>query len=419
MNTSKKVGHILFLTYDGLTDPLGQSQILPYLNGLAEKGWRFWVLSFEKNRDFKETPLHENINWKPLRYHKSPPVLSTLYDIFRLRKKAQKIVQNNNIKLVHCRSYITSLIGLELKRRYGVKFIFDMRGFWADERVEGGLWNLRNPIFKLIFKFFKKKENEFIRESDCIISLTEVGKKELLVNSKFEIQNSGYGDKITVIPTCVDTLLFDPSKILVQDKIKLRESLGIKKEDYVLMYVGSLGTWYLLEEMIAFFNQLKVVKSDSRFILLTNTKDLKLKDERIIVTHTERDEVPLYLAICDATICFIRPTFSKKASSATKIGESFAMGKPVIVNSGWGDVDRIFKDPGIGWIIKGFESSAVKSDIEKILKTHWDQYYIRDKEIQKFALSTGVNTYHSLYKSLMDESMQEDPQDLKLVEVEK
>ena len=294
-----------------------------------------------------------------------------------------------------------------------------MRGFWADERVEGGLWNLKNPVYRVIYKFFRTKEKEFLRESDCIISLTEAGKKELLVNSKFKIRNSRFGDKITVIPTCVDTLLFDPFKISEDDKINLRESLGIKKEDYVLMYVGSLGTWYLLEEMIAFFNQLKVVKSDSRFILLTNTKNLKLKDERIIVTNTKKEEVPLYLAICDATICFIRPTFSKKASAATKIAESLAMGKPVIVNSGWGDVDMIFEDSELGFLIQNYGSGAFKSNIEKILKTHCDQDYIRNKAIQKFALSAGVHSYHSLYKSIMDEGKQENyPKFLKLIAVD-
>jgi hypothetical protein len=41
--------YILYLTYDGLNDPLGQSQILPYLEGLAEKGYGITVISFEKS----------------------------------------------------------------------------------------------------------------------------------------------------------------------------------------------------------------------------------------------------------------------------------------------------------------------------------------------------------------------------------
>src|SRR4051794_20204501 len=39
---------VLYITYDGLTDPLGRSQVLPYLTGLAERGHRITVLSCEK-----------------------------------------------------------------------------------------------------------------------------------------------------------------------------------------------------------------------------------------------------------------------------------------------------------------------------------------------------------------------------------
>ena len=49
-----------------------------------------------------------------------------------------------------------------MKRKHGVKFLFDMRGFWADERVEGGLWNLSNPVFNWAYKYFKKRSANFL-----------------------------------------------------------------------------------------------------------------------------------------------------------------------------------------------------------------------------------------------------------------
>ncbi|MDZ7606956.1 MAG: hypothetical protein U5K79_15505 [Cyclobacteriaceae bacterium] len=39
---------ILYLTYDGLSYPLGQSQILPYLEGLAALGHPITIISFQK-----------------------------------------------------------------------------------------------------------------------------------------------------------------------------------------------------------------------------------------------------------------------------------------------------------------------------------------------------------------------------------
>ena len=54
MDVNKKV---LYITYDGLTDPLGQSQILPYLKGLAKHGYQFTILSFEKKDRFQKEKL--------------------------------------------------------------------------------------------------------------------------------------------------------------------------------------------------------------------------------------------------------------------------------------------------------------------------------------------------------------------------
>jgi len=46
--------NILYLTYDGLTDQLGQSQILPYIIGLTKIGYHFSIISAEKDEFFEE-----------------------------------------------------------------------------------------------------------------------------------------------------------------------------------------------------------------------------------------------------------------------------------------------------------------------------------------------------------------------------
>ena len=40
----------LYVSYDGALDPLGRSQVVPYLEGLAARGWRFDLVTFEKER---------------------------------------------------------------------------------------------------------------------------------------------------------------------------------------------------------------------------------------------------------------------------------------------------------------------------------------------------------------------------------
>ena len=50
-DTNKK---ILYLSYDGVLEPLGSSQVLNYVLGLA-KNYNFILYSFEKPYDRKDT----------------------------------------------------------------------------------------------------------------------------------------------------------------------------------------------------------------------------------------------------------------------------------------------------------------------------------------------------------------------------
>ena len=55
MNELKKV---LYLSYTGMTDPLGQSQVLAYLKKLSQTGhYQFTVISFEKQEAFNRLRL--------------------------------------------------------------------------------------------------------------------------------------------------------------------------------------------------------------------------------------------------------------------------------------------------------------------------------------------------------------------------
>src|SRR5687768_13024004 len=97
--------NILYLSYDGLTDPLGQSQILPYLIALSKKGYILTIISAEKRENFElrkeliSKIVEENlISWYPLFYTKKPPVLSTLWDIKRMQRLALKLYKRHHFK---------------------------------------------------------------------------------------------------------------------------------------------------------------------------------------------------------------------------------------------------------------------------------------------------------------------------------
>ena len=72
---------ILFIMYDGLTDPLGQSQVLSYIKHLS-KEYSFDIIGYEKPDVYESQKIYINeaianldIRWLPIKYHKKPPII--------------------------------------------------------------------------------------------------------------------------------------------------------------------------------------------------------------------------------------------------------------------------------------------------------------------------------------------------------
>ncbi len=75
------------------------------------------------------------------------------------------------------------------------------------------------------------------------------------------------------------------------------------------------------------------------------------------------------------------------------------MGKPVIVNDGWGDVGTIFKGDDLGYLVENFEEEKIKSDAHKILNKVWDPKELSEVAIRKAGLMKGIDKYDELYEN--------------------
>lgn len=398
--------NVLYLSYDGMTDPLGQSQVLPYLIELSKKGFHLTLISFEKPERFEQERTkiqalcdQHTIEWKPQLYTKRPPVLSTLFDIRKMTRIAFSLHTEKHFQLVHCRSYISALVGIKLKQKKGIKLLFDMRGFWADERIEGGIWNIGNPLFKSIYTYFKKQEKRFFMESDAVVSLTEAGKEEILTWKLPSVTS----EKITVIPCCVDLKLFNPQKT-DPDLVFQKKSEHQLSGKYIVGYVGSIGTWYQLPEMLLAFKRIKHLKPDAVFLFVTKeapssilleAKKLEIAPESIRVVSVQHQHVPLFISLFDCSIFFIRPTFSKKASSPTKQGEIMAMGIPLICNAGVGDTDGIVNHYHSGLVLKDTKDETI-SGINLDFPNFSRENTMTGAQ-EYFGLERGIESYFSIY----------------------
>lgn len=399
---------VLYLSYDGMCDPLGQSQVLPYLTGLAARGHRIRLVSFEKagrseseRQVVREVCAAAGIEWHPLRYHKQPPILSSMFDLAIMRRAAERLHRQHRFDWVHCRSYLPAMAGMAMKRRHGLRFLFDMRGFWADERVDGGLWNLRNPMFGAVFDYFKRRESEMLRAADHIVSLTDQARRILLDRPDRAVD----GPPITVIPCCVDFDHFTPAG--EPRRAAAREALGIAPGRRVAAYLGSVGTWYMLDEMLDCFRVQLEREPDALFLLITRDDPQPIEraaamrsipDQALMIRSASRSQVPEFTAAADYGLFFVRPTFSKAASCPTKLGELLALEIPVLTNGGVGDVAEIVEETGAGVLVQRFDEEAYRNALHRLERLGIGRDEWRSRAREWFDLDAGVARYDAIYR---------------------
>ncbi|MGQ0761896.1 MAG: glycosyltransferase family 4 protein [Acidobacteriota bacterium] len=367
---------VLYISYNGMLDPLGQSQVIPYLKELSHAGVRFTLLSFERERaytaaggvqcrELQRELAQYNIDWHWLRYHKRPSLPATMFDVAQGIRLGRRLVKQNNIELVHARSHVAARMGLALKRRFGLKFIFDVRGLIGDEYVDAGHWR-KDSIY---YSITKASERKALAAADGVVTLTEA-------IWPFMAKSGGLrGRRVVheVVPCCADLNLF---KFNPRERERLRKELGVE-DRFVIVYSGSIDGWYLTEEMADFFVTLRqsdprahllwlITGSHARIRELMQARGMTTQDY-LVHTATTRD-VPSYLSASDAGLAFIKPCFSKLASSPTKFAEYLACGLPIVINRGIGDSDSLAQEHKIAAMVGDFNPEEYAKAAEDLFR---------------------------------------------------
>lgn len=402
---------ILFITYDGLLDPLGGSQILPYLYGIASHSRPLHIISFEKPERFdsgaeqmRAKLLAAGIGWSPLPFTKRFGKIGKLWDLLRMYGTALNLHIRHRFSVVHCRSYQAMQVGCILSRLTGARTIFDMRGLWVDERVDGDIWPQGSRLNRLLYKAYKRIETSLLLCATQVVALTDKVVPEL------QRLSPRMKAPVTVIPCCADFDHFIQSTNAERQAI--RKELGIPANALVLSYLGSLGTWYMLEEMLLLFSAAAKVRDDVQLFFIT--RDWNVEQEallktmglghlrsRIHVRAASREQVPALLGVSDIMLSFIKPAYSKIASSPTKLAEAFALGIPVISNTGVGDVEQITQDLDAGAVVDLSNPSVYESLVKELdrIKSLGGSG-LRDRARKRFGLEVAQHSYQQIYAAL-------------------
>ena len=357
----------LYLCYFGLREPLVQTQVIPYLRQLAAAGVQIHLLTFEP-QPVADWPAAERaeargrleaqgIRWHALVYHKRPTLPATLYDIARGAWLARRLVRREGIHILHARSHVPAAMGALARAGTAARLLFDIRGFMPEEYTDAGVW----PAGGYLYRLAKAAERRLLAAADGYVVLTEKARQILFPAQASE---NGYARPVEVIPCCVDLDHFRADETMTRDEV--RRAFGLEGRR-VLVYVGSLGGWYLTDEMADLLAAAHRQDAQTFSLILTQsppamiTERLRtrgLADGDYLVRKISPTEMPRYLLAADVAISFIKSCYSKQSSSPTKMAEYLAAGLPVICNAGIGDLDELIETNRVGVLVREFDEAS-------------------------------------------------------------
>ena len=224
-------------------------------------------------------------------------------------------------------NWINGMGALEAARRYGVPFIYEVRGLW--EVTKGS----RDPdwVGSEDHRLQEQMEAQCALEADAVIAITHALKQEL--------GRRGVPlDRIAVVPNSVDVEVLQPQPA----DTALRRELGLDDTAVVVGYVGSLVDYEGLDDLLRALqlvleagvdvSALIVGDGDAREGLERLSEQLGIGDRVIFTGRVPHDAVGAYYSLIDIAPLPRKPLPVTEMVSPLKPYEAMALEKVVVAS---------------------------------------------------------------------------------------
>ncbi|MGX7668081.1 glycosyltransferase [Flavobacterium pedocola] len=383
--------NILFITWDGPQTSYMEGLFMPIFKEVSKTDTAdFHVIQFtwadqSKNEKVSEVANHYGIKYTPVKIHRKPnSVLGTFYTLLKGVKFIDNYIKANKISIVMPRSTMPAVMVNRLKLQ-NCKILFDADGLPLEERVDfAGLSQKSGQ-----YRWLKKEEIKLKIKADGIIT-----RSQKAIEVHLDEIGERYREKFSVVYNGRDVSFFKPSA-----DVGFRETIGIKPDDFVFVYCGSLGPQYSWEEMMLIFEQFHSKRQNSKFLIVSGNDDYAKEripsslKKHVIVKKVPFQEVSNYLNCADVAFALRQPTFSMQGVAPIKLGEYLLMGLPSIASKGIGDTETLLQNTPDCYLFDHENQKAVEEAVLFALQS--------DKKRAEQAIRTAALQYFSLERSAM------------------
>ena len=225
---------------------------------------------------------------------------------WRAFKKGVKLYKNGfDFDVVHCHDLDTLFAGVLLKRKLGVKLVYDAHEIFGFMVAR----NMPNVLVKIVFWM----EKRLLQYSDHVITVTEKVEEYL---------NSVCNKPITIVMNCKDLIGIT--------------YISPKTDVFTVSYIGVLHKNRMFPEIVDIIGSIKNVK----FVIAGKKENLyeevkrrcKLYDNVEFLGAIPFNEVIPRTLACDVVVCMINPIDkNNRIGLANKQFEAMVCGRPVII----------------------------------------------------------------------------------------
>ncbi len=367
--------NLYYLTVEGITSTVFESQVLGLANGLEKKGFPVNLLIGQKYKS--RIPLFKLILLL-IKKRVSFIFHGSNLNHDNIANKVLIRLPKNSPLILHCRNVEAAYVGLLVKKKakQPIQIIYDVRGYVEQEKA---FFNEpeREQLFKLLNNQLFKADIYYSFVSNELYQL--YNEKYNIPLSKVIFCNSGYNDAVFTIPK--------------------EEALDKNNAIIKILFVGGNQAYQKTEEIISILAKKKGVE-----LTVVTPKPLKIKKESdnvVLLNNLSQKQINELSDKFDYGVIYRSSELFNEVATPTKVSEYLGKGLRVIAINSAGAYTKVFlENEWLGFIVKT-ETELISLQLTKT--TFKEKKLISDYARNNFSLSTNISKYISLYKKI-DES---------------